>query len=484
MGPSAPVYSCVRLSRLPASGAFVKTIIERVDDTTVKLSVTVEAERVREAVEGAARALASQVKVPGFRPGRVPRRVLESRLGKDALLQEAVRDALPVFYSDAARAENLAVVGPPRFEVDTFEEGKEAVFHATVEVRPDIAVPDYRGLPVPHPEWEVTDEELAEQLDALRERFAELETVTRPARPGDYALLTISGTLHGRRVEQASAEDTLYEIHDPQQSESELDRHLVGAVSGAILRFNDTLGPDYGELAGKELSFTAIVKEVKAKRLPPLDDDFAVTASEFDTLEELRGSLREQLSRPKRAYAEQALRGRVVEAVTEQVDVAVPRSLVASEVRFRRDQIARQAEQFGLTVDEYLQRAGTAPDDLHRQLEDEARKTVKAQLVVDAIGRDAEIEVGEEDLAMEIARQAARLGRPPQELAKLMTAPEHIGALYSDAYRRKAIDHLLSQVEVVGGPPEAEPPEAEPPETEPAEAEREAPEDTTVPPDA
>jgi trigger factor len=445
----------------------VKTTVERVDDTTVKLSVTVEAERVRQAVENAARTLAGQVKIPGFRPGRVPRRVLESRLGKDALLQEAARDFLPAYYSDAARAEKLAVVGPPQFEVDTFEEGKDAVFHATVEVRPDITVPDLGDLRVPHPDWEVTEEELSAQLDALRERFAELETVSRAARPGDHVLITITGTRHGQRVEQASAEDTLYEVGDPAAGESELDRNLVGASAGAILRFNDTLGPDYGaELAGQELSFTVILKEVKVKKLPPLDDDFAVTASEFDTLDELRASLREAMGQQKRTFAEQTLRGRVVEAVAERVEVAVPQALVDSELRMRLDQVARQAAQFGVSFEEFLERAGTTTEQLLRRLEDEARKTVKAQLVLDAIGAEAAVEVDEEDLGVEVARQAARLGRPPEELAEFLTTPERIGALFSDAYRRKAIDYLLTQVEVLGGPPPAEP-DADPP-TSPA----------------
>jgi len=183
----------------------VKTTVERIDDTTVKLTVTVEASRVQDAIDAAARELSGSIKVPGFRPGRVPRRVLESRIGKHALLDEAVRDALPDFYSEAVAAEELPVVAAPEFEVQTFEEGQDAAFTATVEIRPTVAVPDYASLQIPHPEWEVTDQELDSQLDELRERFAELETISRPLKLGDYAVVTVTGDHHGTRVDAASA---------------------------------------------------------------------------------------------------------------------------------------------------------------------------------------------------------------------------------------------------------------------------------------
>ncbi|MDP8978524.1 MAG: trigger factor [Actinomycetota bacterium] len=433
----------------------MKTSVERVDDTTVKLWVTVEAERVRHAIDDAARKLASEVRVPGFRPGRVPRRVLETRLGKDALVQQAARDAVPGFYAEAVDAESLAVVGRPEFEVGTFDDGREAEFSATVEVRPEIELPDYAGLRVPHPEWEVTDEELAERIDALRERFAELETIDRPLRAGDYAVITVSGERGGRPVEEASAEDLLYPVGDPEESDRELDRNLVGAKAGAILKFRDTLGQP-GEGAGEadEVSFTVIVKETKAKRLPEVDDDFALTASEFDTAEELLDDLRSQLQREKLTVARQALRGRVVEAVTDEIDVAVPASLVEQEVQHRLQRLAADARQHGMEFEQFLQAAGTTAEELVSGLQEEARRTVKAQLVVDAVGRAEGIEVTRDDLAAEIGRHAARLGRPPQELAEFMTQPDHIGALAGDAFRRRAIDRLVEQVEVLSAPPE------------------------------
>lgn len=434
----------------------MKTSVERVDDTTVKMTVTVDAAEVTEAIDAAALRLAGEVRVPGFRPGRVPRRVLESRVGKEAIVAEAVRDALPRLYAEAAQGEELAAVGPPEFDLQTFEDGRDAAFTATVEVRPEFDVPDYSDLQVPHPDWELTDEELDEQLEGLRERFATLETVTRPAQVGDHVLLSISGQHAGQPVPEVAADDTLHQVGDPEESDSALDRELAGASPGAILKFTDTLGDDYGDRAGQEVALTAIVKEIKARSLPALDDEFAADASEFDTIEELRSELRAHLEREKRTQAEIALRGRVVQAVCELVEVPQPPSMVQAELRFRLDRVAQQAQQYGMTFEQFLEAAGVSNEELLEQFEAEAREAVKAQLVIDAIGRDAGVELTQNDLRGEVAAQAMRLGQDADQLAEFMGHPDRVSALYADAFRRRAIDHLLASVQVLSGPPEDE----------------------------
>lgn len=444
----------------------MKTSVERIDDTTVKLSVTVEPERVREALDRAAQRLAREIKVPGFRPGKAPRRVIETRLGRDVVLQEAVREALPTLYEEAVRAESVDVVGPPELDLGTFDEGEESSFTATVEVRPEIALPELAGLQVAHPDWEVDDEEVAQQLEALRDRFAELDTVERGAQTGDFAVITVVARRDGEVVEDAGAEDVLYEVRDPEHSDSELDRNLAGATAGQTLEFSDTLGPDYGELSGQELDFTVEVKEVKQKRLPELDDEFAVTASEFDTLEELRAALREQLAQQKVQLARAQLRGAAVEAVCDRIDVTLPKTMVDEQVRFSLQRAYTDAQRHGLTFDQYLQAVGFDQEQLLERLEEDARKTVKGQLVVDAIGKLADVQLTQEDLGEEVARNAMRLGAPPQEVAEFLMHPERLGALVSDAFRRKAIDYLLDQVQVLGGPPDEPPAEAGAPEAE------------------
>lgn len=429
----------------------VNTRVEQVDDTTVKLAIVVEPARVKEALDEAARHLAAEVRVPGFRPGRAPRRVLESRLGKGAIREHAVQEALPAFYAEAVREQQIDVVGSPEFDLDAFEEGEEASFTATVEVRPEFEPPAMEGVTVSHPEWEVSDEEVQAELDRLRERFAEVQTVNRPVQEGDLAVITVTGSRGGERVDEASREDLMYEVGDPSRTGQALDRELLGTSPGGIVKFRDTIEP-----GGDEIDFTVIVKEVKAKRLPEADDDFAITASEFDTIEDLRAAIRQQLSASKRAFAAEALRWHAVETLSELVDVPLPQSMIDQEVQFRLARLAREAEQQQIPFDRYLQAAGLTPEELTERLQDDARKTVKAHLVVDRIGNAAGIEVRKEDLDAEIERQAARRQQPADELKRFMIQPERIGALVSDVFRRKTIEHILERVDVVGAPPPAE----------------------------
>ena len=427
------------------------TRVERVDDTTVKLAVTVEPPRVKQALDQAARHLAEEVRIPGFRKGKVPRKVLESRLGKGAVVQHAVQDALPEFYAEAVHAQALDPVGQPEFELDTFEEGQDASFTATVEVRPEFDAPSIDGVLVNHPEWEATEEEVEAELEHLRERFAEAETVNRPIQIGDLALLSISGTFLGQPVDDAKMDDQLYRVGDPEETEQTLDRELLGTSTGGIVKFRDTFGDDNE----RELDFTVIVKDVKTLQLPEADDDFAITASEFDTIDELRGGIREQIAEAKLDLAHSALRGRAVETISELVEVPLPRALVDQEVQFQLARLARDAEQRDIPFDQYLQMAGTTIEQLQQQLNDNARATVKAQLVVDQIGREAEIQVTNEDLSQQISEEAARLNMPPQELARFMNEPERVAVLFADAFRRKTIDHILQRVEIIDGPPES-----------------------------
>ena len=425
------------------------TRVERVDDTTVKLAVTVEHPRVKQALDEAARHLAEEVRVPGFRKGKVPRKVLETRLGKFAVLQHAVQDALPQFYAEAVRAQELEPVGQPDFNLETFEEGQDASFTATVEVRPEFDPPDLDGVLVTHPEWEVDDAEVEAELDRLRERFAQAETVDRPIQIGDLAVLTISGSHLGQPVEDASMDDQLYRVGDPDVTNQKLDRELLGTSTGGIIKFRDTFDDE------RELDYTVIVKDVKTLRLPAADDDFAITASEFDTIAELREDLRAQLAASKLDAARSALRGRAVETVSELVDVPLPPTLVEQEQQFQLARLTREAERHQVSFDEYLRALGTTMDELQEQLRESAAKTVRAQLVVDRIGRAASIEVTNEDVTRHVNEEAARLNLPPQELAQFMADPERIGVLVADAFRRKTIDHILERVEIVDGPPDA-----------------------------
>ena len=462
----------------------VTSAVEKIDDTKVKLSITIDPDEVSSALDQAVTRLSQSVKVPGFRPGKkIPLKVLEGRLGKGAVREEAIREAFPGFYSQALSEHEISPVGPPEFDVDAFEPGAEGAFTATVDVRPEFEVPEFEGMTITHPEWELTDEELHANLDQVRERFAEVETVERPAQKGDFVTVTISGKkADGTEVEEASAEDMLYQVPE-EDTDSELDTQLVGASAGDVLEFTDVLGPDYPDgLAGQEISFTAIVKEVKVKTLPELDDEFALTASEFDTIDELMDDLRTQAGAEKRQMAVANLRGAVIEAIAELVEIPLPESLVEEEQRFRLNRLAHQAQHAGLSMDQFLSIAGgDDPQALMDQIREESENTVKAQLVVDEIGQKVGITVEREDLGQEVARQAMRMGRDPNEIAEMMLHPDRIGALYADAYRRKTIDHVLEHVEITDAPPpEPEPEESEVEDTEVEDTEPTELEDTDV----
>ena len=443
----------------------VTSNVEQIDDTQLRVTISIPAETVDSLIDAAAMKLGGSMKVPGFRPGKVPLKVIEKRVGAENVAQEAAQDAVPGFYTEAMEGRDEQPVAQPRFEVESFERGQEGKVVATVDIRPTFEVPEWRGLTVEHPEWELTQEEVDEHLDQMRERFAELETVDRPAQAGDFVVVTLTGkTESGDVVEEASGEDMLYQV-PTEETDSALDTELVGAKAGDVLEFSDDLGPDYGEeLGGQTLSFTAIVKEVKVKELPALDDDFAITASEFDTIDELVADLRENAGAEKRRLAEQNLRGKVVETVAELVDIPLPEALVEEERRYRMNRLAHTAEQNGMSFEQFLSIAtGGDPQAFVEQLTEEAEQTVKAQLVVDEIGQAEDIQIEQDDLSFEISRQAARLGRDPQEIAEMMLQPERIGALYADTYRRKTIDLIMEAVEITNVPPPLEEPDDEEP---------------------
>lgn len=429
----------------------MKTTLEQLEPTRVKLTVEVEPDRVTRAFDEAARHLAQQVQIKGFRKGKAPRRLLEARLGKDTILQHAVEEWLGRFYAEAVRQEELSPVAPPEIDLEAFTEEEGCVFAATVEVRPEVEVPDHTGIQVTFPDWDVTDEQVREQVGALRERFAELEEVDRPAARGDYVTIDLLVFRDGEPLESATAEDALYEVGSGGVT-PELDEQLPGAAAGHILNYTDRLPDGHPEHGGEEVEFRVLVKDVRAKRLPDLDDDFAATASEFDTLEELEDDIRRGLRSRRLSHARQELRGRVLEAYLALVDVPLPEAMVTGEVEGRLARMRRQAEQYGVELDQLLQMQGTDLESTRRELEEQARQAVKAQLVLEALAREAGLTAEPGDLDREVRRHAADHGIEPAQLAQIIREQGSVGALVGDVARRKALDLLVEAAEVEGAP--------------------------------
>ena len=429
----------------------VQTSHERLDGDRVKLRVEVSESAFKPALEAAYRKWANDIRVPGFRRGKVPRPIIDARVGPDVVREQALRDSLPGFYSDALRAEELEAIAPPDIEVVEFEGGSRLVFEATVDVRPEIAVPDLSSIEVEAPPSEVTDEDVDEQLERLRDRFAELETVYREARRGDYVLIDLSGSRHGEPVEGASAPDFLYEVGSRSGPPS-LDQQLEGNRPGAILKFTDVMPEAAGDLGGQEISFTVLLKEVKAKRLPALDAEFAKTVGEFDTLDELRQDLATRLGEVKLGMVEEQIRNRALATLVDASDLQPPEKLVEKEFEHRLAHLEEELQRAGVTLDAYADQIGSTALQLRSDIRKDAARSVKAELLLEEIARQEQFDVTQQDIARQIAVLAAQTGKEGEEVARELAASDRLGALVADIMRAKALDHVVARANVIGRP--------------------------------
>jgi trigger factor len=421
----------------------VRSTLEPVDPTKVRINVVVEPDELRPAIDRTARRLSREVRVPGFRKGKVPRQVIEARIGRDALLAEAIeQEAVPEFYAKAI--EELGVQPLSRAQVDPpdYTDGEPLTFTATFEVKPELDLPPYRGVEVERPDLEVTDAHVDAQLERLRERFAQLEVIGRPLAKDDFAQIDLRATHHTDEIPELTRSDFLYEVGSGTVV-PKLDEELEGKRKGDILKFNDTLPEEAGEeLAGREVTFSVLVKEAKAKVLPKLDDDFAQEASEFDTLDELKADLRQRLEEAATAQRQSELETRVLQAYLDQVEVPLPESLVHDELHYRASRFAQQLQYMGASLEQYLQAVGQTSDEIEADLRAQAERAVKAQLVLEAIARAEGFEASEDEVEAELARQAQRVNRSPEEVRKAL-ADGRVGVIAGDILRSKALAFLV-----------------------------------------
>ncbi|MDQ4143350.1 MAG: trigger factor [Actinomycetota bacterium] len=432
--------------------ATLSTSSEPLEKDRVKLRVEVPEKELDPALNAVYKRWSREIKLPGFRKGHVPRRLIDTHVGPEVIRQEALRDALPDLYRRALEAEDLEAIAAPEIEVVEFEPGTPLVFEATVDIRPEITLPDIGSLEVQAPPAEVNDDDLNEQLDRLRDRFAELETVGREARRGDHVLIDLNGYRHDQPVEGASAPDYLYEVGS-RSGPPELDDELQGSRPGEILKFNSTLPDGAGELGGQTISFTVLVKEVKAKKLPDLDDEFAKTVGEFDSLDELKADLRTRLAEVKRNVVKEQTRALALEALVSAADLDPPEKLVGDEFQHRLEHFQQDLEQAGMTMEQYASASGSTELEIRADMRSHAERAVKAELLLEEIARTQHIEVTNEDLGREVALAAARAQREPREVAKELADSGRLGAVAADIMRRKALDYVVATANVVGREP-------------------------------
>ena len=426
------------------------TTSERVDKDRVKLRVEVPESALSPALEAVYRRWATEIKVPGFRKGKVPRQLIDARVGPEVVRQEALRDALPDLYRQALEAEDLEAIAPPDIEVVEFEMGAPLIFEATIDIRPEIDLPDLASLSFEAPPSEVSDDDINEQLERLRDRFAELETVGREARRADHVLIDLTGYRNGEPIEGAGAPDYLYEVGS-RSGPPQLDEELEGARPGEILKFNAEM-PEGSELAGQEVSFTVLVKEVKTKKLPPLDDEFAKTVGEFDSLEDLKEDLRSRLADVKREMIEEQIRGLALEELLTAADFIPPEKLVDGEFQHRLEHLEGDLKKAGASMEDYARATQSTELELRSEIRAQAERSVKAELLLEEISRTQEIDVSSEELGREIAFAAARAQREPREVAQELADAGRLGVVAADIMRRKALDYVVEQANVTGRP--------------------------------
>jgi trigger factor len=448
----------------------MQSTLEETDKHVVRLTVEVPPDELAKDVDRVYRKLAGQVKVPGFRKGKVPRPIIDARVGKDTVFHEFVEEFLPAYYSQALREHDLAPIAEPEIDIDgevhEIDEAAPFRFTATVEVRPRLTLEpeQYRGLRIEAPSTEPRELDIDEYVDQLRERFAELEVVSRPAQKGDFVVADVRASVHDRELPEASRMGFMTEVGSGDLV-PELDRELEGKRKGDILKFNAVLPDGFGDLAGTEVTFQVLVWDVKAKRLPSVDDDFARTASEFDTLDELREDVRGKLRELKQAQSRATIRDLVLQRLLELADVDLPERLVDEETDDRVESARERAQRAGTTLEEVLAARGWDELRLRSDARAHAIRAIRADLALEAVARQEGIQATAQELAGEVAGLAQASGRQPKEVARILERSGQVRSLAGDIIRTKALDLVVDAAEVtIEGAPAA--PRPDPSETE------------------
>jgi trigger factor len=423
----------------------VKSDVEELSPTRVRLTIEIEFDELKSQLEHAYREVGKQFRIPGFRPGKIPPRVIDQRGGRAAVLEHVVNDVVPEFYSKALEENEVFAISTPDYEVTKLDDGKELAFTAEVDIRPNFELPELNGLPVTVEDADVKPEQVEEYLNALRERFASLKGADRPVADGDFVSIDLSASVDGEPVEDAQASGISYEVGSASMLDG-LDEALPGMSQGDTKTFTTELAG--GKLAGQDADVTVTVHSVKVKELPELDDDFAQSASEFDTIGELREGTHEQLEMMQRGGQAQQARDRALDAVLEQIDIPLPENLLKQEIEMRRETLDTRLARAGRTRESYMDEAGLTEEGLEAEYEADAQRAVKAQFVLDKLAMQEKLGITQEELSQYLTEQAYRMGIQPEQLAKELTDRNQINAAVADVVRSKSLDILAQRADI------------------------------------
>ncbi|MFI9403456.1 trigger factor [Nocardia sp. NPDC052316] len=423
----------------------MKSTVEQLSPTRVRINVEVPFEELKPDFDRAYKALAKQVKIPGFRPGKAPAKLLEARLGRGAVLEQVVNDVLPGRYSEAVTAADVKVIGQPEIEITKIEDGEELAFTAEVDVRPEITLPEYENIAVTVDAFTIGDEDIEEQLQSLRQRFGTLTGVERPVQDGDFVSIDLSATVDGEDVPEASTTGLSHEVGSGQLIEG-LDEALIGLSAGESKEFTSNLVA--GEHAGKEAVIKVTVQSVKERELPEADDDFAQLASEFDTLDELKADLRNRVERSKKVQQAGEIRDKVLETLLEQVEVPLPEAVVQAEIDAVTHDAVHGFDHDEAKLAEALEAQGSSREEFDKDAKESAEKSVRTQLLLDAIAEAENTQVGQEELTERILFQSQRYGLAPEQFIQQVQQAGQLGAIFADVRRGKALAGVVGKVKV------------------------------------
>ncbi|GAA0742403.1 trigger factor [Dactylosporangium roseum] len=424
----------------------MKSTVETLSPTRVRLEIEVPFAELEPSLKKAYREIGSQVNIPGFRRGKVPAAVIDQRVGRGAVLNEAVQEVIPTQILAAVREHEVRTLGRPEVEITEFTDGQPLKFRAEVDVRPEITLPDLSAIEVTVDAISVTDEDVEEQLKGLRDRFATLKTVERTALVGDYVQIDLVAKVDGEEVPGGSATNVSHEVGSGQLVPG-LDDVLVGMGADDSTTFTTELVG--GEFEGREAEVSVTVKSVKDKQLPELDDEFAQLASEFDALDELKEDLRARLSRVKRMEQLYSARDLALKAVIDATDVPAPEGVVKDEVESRKESMNDQLQRIGASLDDYLETEGKTAEEMDAELSEAAVEGIKVQLVLDTLADAEDIQVSDDEFGHEIVHRAQRAGMGPQQYYDQLVQAGVAGAVFGDVRRGKALGLVLERVKIL-----------------------------------
>ncbi|MEV6363094.1 trigger factor [Nocardia asteroides] len=423
----------------------MKSTVEQLSPTRVRINVEVPFEELKPDFDKAYKALAQQVRIPGFRPGKAPAKLIETRVGRGAVLEQVVNDALPGRYAEAVQSAEVKVIGQPEIEITKIEDGEELAFTAEVDVRPEIALPDYSGLEVTVDSFTIEDADIEQQLTSLRQRFGTLTGVERAVQDGDFVSIDLSATVDGEDVPEAATTGLSHEVGSGQLIEG-LDEAVTGLKAGESAEFTSTLVA--GEHAGKEAVITVTVQSVKERELPEADDEFAQLASEFDTIDELKEDLKGRVERTKKVEQAGQIRDKVLDTLLETVEVPLPEAVVKAEVDAVLHDAVHGFDHDEAKLAEALEAQGSSREEFDKDTQEAAEKSVKTQLLLDAIAEAENTQVGQQELTERILFQAQRYGMSPEQFIQQVQQAGQLGAVFADVRRGKALAGVVGQVKV------------------------------------